>query len=502
MSLAARLAVPFLAAIPLVSPPAARAQSPADAAAALQTQVRAWITDLAGPDANLGARDVQVTSTADGFRFVLPVGGPVGDTGWSVSGDPVTAMVKPLDGDRWAIESLRLPSPMRADGPGQDGKPPSWALKLADQDIRGVFDPSLATASSLDAALRGYTSIIQTEDGSQTTHFDRYVWHGGWQPLGDGRVTVSGEGRGENLSIGTDMSGGPGHVLVTAAVARSSGRAERVAFDRLAAAVRSLTGLMPALLQAAGDATVPDDLSPTERAGLRSLVTALRDLLGGVQADTTLENVKLEADGQGGTLARLFVGGRAAAPSGLLDASMRVEMEGFDSALIPKGPLRDYVPRHITVAPHLSGVPADEFVSLLLRALDMDDPSSLEGEAWDLLAKGPVTAGVDELVFDLGPAGLKATGSVTVAGPDDISGSARVLATGLDALIRRANTVPDLRSVAPVLIFLKGIGDQKGDATVWNVTYADGRAEVNGTDLNALLSPGDAASDPPRKRKP
>jgi len=40
---------------------------------------------------------------------------------------------------------------------------------------------------------------------------------------------------------------------------------------------------------------------------------------------------------------------------------------------------------------------------------------------------------------------------------------------------------------------LKGIGEQKGDTTTWNVTYADGHTEVNGTDLSALMpSPGHA----------
>jgi hypothetical protein len=185
----------------------------------------------------------------------------------------------------------------------------------------------------------------------------------------------------------------------------------------------------------------------------------------------------------------------------MLNASLHLAVEGIDSPLIPPGPLRDYLPRRIALTPRLSGVPADDLVALLLRGIDGDDHDSLQAEAIGLLAKGPLKAGLDDVVLDIGAAVLKANGTVTIAAPDDIKGSARIDATGLDTLIHNANTVPELRGATPFLIMMKGIGEQKGSTTTWNITYADGHTEVNGTDLSALVPSAPTAPDRPRGHK-
>ena len=486
MSLATRIAVPLLALAVLMAPAPCRADAAADTAAALQAQIRAWIAGLASPAVDLGGHEVQVTPAGDGFRFDLPVAGAVGDTGWRLTGDPVTALAKPLDGGLWAIELLRLPTPLRADQPAMRGAGPgSWVLTLAGQEISGVFDPTLATASGFTAALRGYELRARSGDGTQTLHLDRTTWHGGWEPTGEGRATVAGEGQGEHLSIVTDSADGSGRAIIAADRIRGSGRVEGVAFDRLGAALRGLAGPVPA-----------------DRAGLRELVFLLRDLLGGARQETTLEGVRLDIGGQRGSLASLTIGGRAAAIDGLLDLSVRLSLEGIDSPLFPPGPLRDYLPRRLALAPHLSGIPVDALVSLLLRAIDGGDPETLRAEALELIGKAPLKAGLDDLVLDLGPAVLKASGTMTVVGPDDIAGTAHIVATGLDALIRRAAAAPELQVATPFLLLLKGVGTQAGDATTWNVTYGQGHAEVNGTDLSALLMVPLAAPERPRGHRP
>ena len=57
-----------------------------------------------------------------------------------------------------------------------------------------------------------------------------------------------------------------------------------------------------------------------------------------------------------------------------------------------------------------------------------------------------------------------------VPSPEEITGHALVSATGLDVLIKRANTTPSLRQATPVLLLLKGIGEQDGKAVVGVVT--------------------------------
>jgi hypothetical protein len=503
MSLASRLAVPLFVLAPLIAAAPARADAASDAADALQQQIRAWMADLVGPSIDFGSHTVSVRPEGDGFRFDLPVAGPVGSTGWRIIADPVTAMVKPLDGGRWSIESLRMPSPMRIEqAPRPGGKLQSWTAQWAEQETHGVFDPTLATGSSYDAVLDGYSSFGRTEKGTHSTTLYRYTGHAAWQPVGDGRVTASGTGQGENLNITADIPSRPGKVTVSVATVRTNWQVERVAFDQLGTAVRNVTGLLPTAMLAAGKAGVPGSITPADRARLRDLVLALRDLLGGVQQEVTLEKLRLEAGGMSGTLDKLTIGGRAEAPDGMLDASLQLSMDGVNSSLVPDGPLRDYLPRHISLTPSISGVPAADAMALLQRAIDSDDPQSLLGEATGLLGKGPLKAGLDDVVLDLGDAVLKGSGTLTVIAADDIEGSAQVVATGLDTLIRRANTVPELHRAAPFLIFLKGIGEQKGDAITWNITYADGHTTVNGTDLTTLMPSSDSAPKRQRNRRP
>jgi hypothetical protein len=505
MSRASRLAVPLFVLVPLIAASPVRADPvtmpaganvTADAAAALQTQIRAWVADLTGPAIDLGSHALRVTPEGAAYRFEVPLMGPVASTGWVITGAPITAIAKPLDGGGWTIQSVRLPSPIRADQPaGPDGSPRNWMLTLAGQEAHGRFDPTLRSPSSFDTVLRGYVSVTQTAAGTQTMHYDRYTAHLGWFPAGDGRVTVTNTGQGQNLTVFVDRPAGAQSVTVSAGSVRSTGRVERIAFDRLGAIMRDIGGLVPSAIQAASAAAAPNSIAPADRPRLHDLVAALGDLLGGVQAETTLERVRLDLGGQRGSLASLTVGGRAAAPGGMLDASLHVAMAGIDSPLIPQGPLRDYVPRRIALTPHLSGIPAHDLIALLLHAIDTGDQTSLQADAIALLAKGPLKAGLDDVVLDLGGTVLKANGAVTIAALDDIKGSARVDATGLDTLIHNANTVPELASAAPFLIVLKGIGDQKGDITTWNITYANGQTKVNGTDMSTLMPASPAKPD-------
>ena len=104
-----------------------------------------------------------------------------------------------------------------------------------------------------------------------------------------------------------------------------------------------------------------------------------------------------------------------------------------------------------------------------------------------LLADHPVELAIEDLLIDLGPLRLKGQGSLIVSSPQEAGGEAELRATGLDALIRRANAVPELKMAAPVLIFLKGIAKQEGNESVWSITYADKKVMVNDTDLSDLM---------------
>ena len=125
---------------------------------------------------------------------------------------------------------------------------------------------------------------------------------------------------------------------------------------------------------------------------------------------------------------------------------------------------------------------------LLAAALqDGASDAALEAQGEALLHDGPLTIGIDELAVDAGPAQLQGKGEVRVVAADNVAGEARIRATGLEALIRLAGQVPELKAALPVLFFLKGIGEPDGDATVWNLEYRDGKFLVNGTDFSKMM---------------
>ena len=125
-------------------------------------------------------------------------------------------------------------------------------------------------------------------------------------------------------------------------------------------------------------------------------------------------------------------------------------------------------------------------MAMLRRAIDTEG-REIAGDSMALLAANPVALAIEDLLLDIGPMRLKGEGSVDVSSPDDINGRAELRATGFDALIRRANAVPELKVAAPVLIFLKGIAKHEGNETVWQITYADKKMMVNDTDLSDLM---------------
>jgi len=108
-------------------------------------------------------------------------------------------------------------------------------------------------------------------------------------------------------------------------------------------------------------------------------------------------------------------------------------------------------------------------------------------QATALLHTAPVTVGLDDVEIDLGPARLRGGGELRIAAADEMSGEADITITGLDALIRQAAAIPQMKQALPVLIMLKGLGRQDGNATRWKITYSGKKVMVNGNDLSALL---------------
>ena len=232
-----------------------------------------------------------------------------------------------------------------------------------------------------------------------------------------------------------------------------------------------------------------DSLTPDQRTLARDAVFALRDLAGGVQGRQRLEGARVQGGGFDGSLDNLDAGFKLGVDDGKLLLTCDVSLAGFDSPLIPPGFVRDHLPRQIVLKPRISGVPRDDLVKLMLRAIDSDqaDMTELQEQVLALLGAGPLEIGLDEVSFDLGKASLHGTGALDIASPIDITGEAEIAMEGLDDLIKQASLAPEAKQAVPTLIVLRGIGRQDGTRTVWNITWQNGKVMVNDTDLSGLV---------------
>lgn len=533
-----------LLAATMLAPMAARAQDATpEQAARLQQQLRGWLATLLGPKVPLGDKPIQVTPEGDHLRLAVEIAGAVPGTPVTVTGGPVTASVKQLDANRWSIENLRLPSPWRVDSakPDETGFT-SMSARTDEQTSHGVFDTTFATPSTFDAITRGSSSATEGVNRTSVTSIASYTSHTVLQPASDGRVNMVAEGHGEKLaSEGVLPDGTP--FTLTADRASLGGHIDNVAFDQIGPMIRGVMEMMPApasvvpvapvivaprapaIVKGKGNPEVlanakqalsgalnlreppvpaskaaaaasakHADMTPAQKDSAYRVLAAFRAFMGGLDEEVAMENIRVESSGHMVSFGRVAVGFGFGAPGGRIDTHMTMALDGLSSPDIPAGPMRDYIPTHVALRPHASGVPADAVFDLIQHAIDANgkDDDALAAEAMGLLAKGPLNLGIDDIALTTGPASLKGGGQVTIASVTEITGKAQFSMSGLDELIKQVNAAPELQGMGagPVLFLAKGMGRMDGPNTVWDITYADGKVMVNGTDLSGMIAGG------------
>lgn len=474
-------------AIALLAPAAAQADVTAEQAQSLERQLHDWLNGLVGTVVGIGDRPVRLAPDGDHFRVEIPMQAAASAVGLDAADATITAEARPLPGDRWALDDIHIPDHLRITGGGPDA-PVDWSLKIAQQQISAVFDPSLATASSFDVDVHGQTSTSEGGPGAHASAVEHYVTHTVLMPTGDGRVDVLGNSTGDKLAGSQAMPDGS-PVNWSIEHVQSNVRVDAVAAGSVGAIVRAVMDMVPVAMAAQHSGHPPAGVPPEARQAARTVVTQLRNLWSGFTMDETLDSMRFQAAGQSGSISRLAIGIAAGTRGGKLDLRMNFAVDGIDSPDIPAGPVRTYLPHHIALRPRLTGVSIEDATQLLLRAIDSDGThgDELNEQAMALLKKAPATVGVDGLDVDLGPAHIRGNGEMRIAAANDMSGHADITVIGLDALIKQAGTVPELKSGVPVLLVMKGFGVQEGNATKWKITYNGKKIMVNDNDLSAML---------------
>jgi hypothetical protein len=170
------------------------------------------------------------------------------------------------------------------------------------------------------------------------------------------------------------------------------------------------------------------------------------------------------------------------APDGLLQARFELALDGL---AVPGLPLAfaNLLPRHIALRPTVSGLNLAAVMAEARQAAAGGPTTHLA----DLFGPNGLVTSVERLSLDVGPATLTANGRVTLRHDQAARGSGTIAITGFDALMAAVGQSPALEQALPFFILAKGLSRADGESLVWDVSYQDGKAAINGTDLSAML---------------
>ena len=477
--------------------------SPAFAAPATPEQVTAvertlndWFRGLAGGVLTPQAYSVRPDSRGDTYTVTASL----------APGITIMGHLSPQGDGRWQILDLKIPSPSTftfgTAGPGPNGQLTaktnrSVAFSAARQETSGTLDPTYATPSTVEQRFDSYQLGTTSADVLLLAQIEHVVNQITLNPAAGERVDVAGESSLDHLAV-DQRRAGDSALHVTADRAHATSLLSNLSRDRGPAFFRALTAFSAERIgKRPLDATKPRTPFDTQqRAQVRAMLDMLQGLASAAKLDLEMTSVRIQDGGSrpsgaglpiDATLGRLHTGGEVASTDGILSAHLDISADKLSIAQFKANAYADLVPKHLHLSPSLTGIGTQGLIAYLQQILDAADRehAPLPSPA-PLFSRGDVTAGIDSLSLDAGPAAFDGHGTVTVMASGTLSGSGQVTATGLDALIDHVKPDPALQVALAALTIAKGLGRSDGDRTVWDIVYRDGSAFVNGVDVSAL----------------
>lgn len=413
--------------------------------------------------------EAQVTPDGDGYRIRLPVQGLRG-----ADAAPLTARARPAADGAWDIESLAFPAAATIDTAGPASGRMHYAI--GGQRITAHIDPSLKRPSNYVAQFRDIR--LTTRDGAHSAAqtIGRYDLRGSVAAAGDDRVTLSTWGEATDWSV-VSTTGQAAPLSIVSQ--RADGHLLLRGLDRTKG--QALRTHLQALLDHAATGQAADDGQMATHAALGALLTDATGLLDRVQAEETLEGVRLRdgtaLDATAGSVVLTMEGG---SDEQTLDGDVTLAVNELAVASAPDA-LAPYVPRHITLRNRLRDLPSAGVVALLRAALAADaDPAALKVQAARLLASSGGTVSVDPFSFDSGPMRVTGTARLLPLRNGAFGGHVHLVASGVDALIAQIRTAPELAQVLPVLLIAKGLARPQGAAVAWDIDLDQAGLRING----------------------
>jgi len=175
------------------------------------------------------------------------------------------------------------------------------------------------------------------------------------------------------------------------------------------------------------------------------------------------------------------------APGPILTLRLDIGLDGLRLPTLPPDIIA-MLPQHIAISPVVTGVNAQAVTAILLNATTPGvNRQALMMQAMALLGQGGIEAGVQRLSVVLGPTRIVGHGVVRLIGGGKIAGTARIIATGFDALVQQVKQDPKAAKALPGLLLVRGLAKADGKRLVWLVSrHPDGKLLVNGVDMSAM----------------
>jgi len=453
---------------------------------------------MLGPSVRSPKLPWQVIPDHDHYVITWPIPGLT-----TSSGEPaVTANVRPIEGDRWSIQSITVPASGTFSMTLPDaGTAVRTQFGIRHQDTQGIIDPTFNSPSKLRSELSDVSAKSEGAKQLQEQRFDHHRMDASLTPSQNGRLDLVIDGVTEGWNSASQVKdSSPIAVGIQRlhAVAKVAG----INRDHVAPLVAATVGVIGAWPAGPVKREEKLDLPPAAREQVRLIIEALQDMVTSVALQETLEGVQMEMAGVGGmSIKRFFLGLGGEAPAGRLHAWIDLALDELASPSLPPK-IAAYLPRHVEIKPSLSGLLITDLHQIALNATA--DGSGTDRFAPDIdaiFAHGGFRLGLETLSFDLGSAKIDGTGEVTVVSPDTWHGVAHLAATGFDDLTTQARDSPELQSALPALIMLRGLAKQDGERLVWDIVSDGPKTTVNGLDVSALAG-GDKPKKPPAVQKP
>ncbi|MGI4955734.1 MAG: hypothetical protein ACRYGM_28335 [Janthinobacterium lividum] len=465
--------------------PQARAQSVTPAQqAALEAQLRSWYT-LGDPAFAAASTQIQITPAGDHFDVVAPVrlrGASTGDL-------QVTGAARPGDNGKWSFAGVRTAVPFKLavqmPAPPPAGKRAAarqtllYTVDAASQDGTIEYDPSFATPSSWTSAIRGMTIRTSGAGLEQTSDIAAVDGTTTLTPAQDNRLDLVTNGTLTGYRL--DSKAAADTPAITASIGKASVAASLTGLDRdKAAGLIAVLGRVGKLAEAA-PAGQPPALPP---ALVAELTTSLQGLASRMVVSESFDTVKLDLAGMAFSLAQVRMGLDSRSEQGLFRAVLDLGLQGLAMPDFGLGELEALIPRNVSLRPYVSGLPVEDLSRIMAALAKKQDPKPADMAA--LFSHGGVVTGLESLAIELGSTSFAGEGKLTMTGPHDLAGTARLTADNFDALIQSLGAIPMAAQAMPVAIFLKGIARNDGGKLVWDLTYTGDRILVNAIDLSAM----------------